>query len=90
MKKFFIPTIIISTLFSAFCGEIHVRTQGDTPHEQLAARELKSYGKKCSAPSAKFFLATSDNKNIPSYIAEKLKNSPHNETFYIYTLPESK
>ena len=86
-KKFLFSIFIFFILFSTFCGNIHVRTQGNTPHEELAARELKNYGGKVSASSANFFLATMENKKIPPFITEKLKKSPHKEAFYIYTLP---
>ncbi|MBR2364406.1 MAG: hypothetical protein IKA79_04330, partial [Lentisphaeria bacterium] len=88
MKNVLMSVILLTAGVSALCGEIKVRTQDGTPHEQLAARELKYYGNKLAPSGKKFFLATADNKSVPTFIVEKLKKSPHKEAFYIYTLPD--
>ena len=87
-KSIIVCFILFSIVFSVAAGEIRVRTGNMSPHEQLAARELKYYGKKLDPSGKKFFLATADNKSVPSFIVEKLKKSPHKEAFYIYTLPD--
>ena len=87
MKKIIVSFSLLALVFSAAAGEITVRTQSNTPHEELAARELKYYGKKLNLSGKSFLLATAENKSVPSFIAEKLKKSPHKEAFYIYTLP---
>ena len=46
MKKIIVSFSLLALVFSAAAGEITVRTQSNTPHEELAARELKYYGKK--------------------------------------------
>ena len=87
MKRNIIYLLLFALVFSVSAGEIIVHTQNHTPHEELAARELKYYGKKLNLSGKSFILATAENKNVPPFIAEKLQKSPHKEAFYIYTLP---
>ena len=57
-KSIIVCFILFSIVFSVAAGEIRVRTGNMSPHEQLAARELKYYGKKLDPSGKKFFLAT--------------------------------
>ena len=71
---------------------MEVRFPENSPHGELAARELKEYGKKVSAPSCRFLLASLDlpgngTFSLPADIGEKLKNSRDKESFCIRTLP---
>lgn len=79
--------ILLCPLLCIASGEIKIRMQGNTPHEELAARDLKYYGKKISVPPCKFFLATVPNKDLPAKVKEKLEKSPRKDPFYIYSLP---